>query len=313
MYCTLLLRLVVMNRIDKLRVSKNNSNRLTSTLSVCPSFHLLPVLTLSVSLILLLSSPVPHNAFAQTQSQLQQQEQHSPNIKASNIYQTQTIVLGKNIKNLVISIPNEGHEDPAVSEDLRVINQPYIPENAVVNVGTTVTWLNADAGHRHSITIVDNNNNTKSTVFNSGRFDNFNASKPFAFNNVGAFAYTGPSYDRAVPNYKMNGTITVVNQPLATSFNTTSTVASSGAVRNNNIDTIATLMVPSKLLGKTISDLKNQGFTIDNQYPFTSIRGGGSAAGGDKQQVLLVLTSSGKSLNQVTSALAQVASTLPYK
>ena len=311
MYCTLLLRLVVMNRIDKLRVSKNNANRLTSTLSVCPSFHLLPVLTLSVSLILLLSSPVPHNAFAQTQSQLQQQEQHSPNIKASNIYQTQTIVLGKNIKNLVISIPNEGHEDPAVSEDLRIINQPYIPENAVVNVGTTVTWLNADAGHRHSITIVDNN--TKSTVFNSGRFDNFNTSKPFAFNNVGAFAYTGPSYDRAVPNYKMNGTITVVNQPLATSFNTTSTVASSGAVRNNNIDTIATLMVPSKLLGKTISDLKNQGFTIDNQYPFTSIRGGGSAAGGDKQQVLLVLTSSGKSLNQVTSALAQVASTLPYK
>jgi plastocyanin len=311
MYCTLLLRLVVMNRIDKLRVSKNNANRLTSTLSVCPSFHLLPVLTLSVSLILLLSSPVPHNAFAQTQSQLQQQEQHSPNIKASNIYQTQTIVVGKNIKNLVISIPNEGHEDPAVSEDLRVINQPYIPENAVVNVGTTVTWLNTDAGHRHSITIVDNN--TKSTVFNSGRFDNFNASKPFAFNNVGAFAYTGPSYDRAVQNYKMNGTITVVNQPLPTSFNTTSTVASSGAVRNNNIDTIATLMVPSKLLGKTISDLKNQGFTIDNQYPFTSIRGGGSAAGGDKQQVLLVLTSSGKSLNQVTSALAQVASTLPYK
>jgi plastocyanin len=35
---------------------------------------------------------------------------------------------------------------------LRVINQPYIPENAIVNVDTTVTWLNADAGHRHSIT-----------------------------------------------------------------------------------------------------------------------------------------------------------------
>jgi hypothetical protein len=72
-------------------------------------------------------------------------------------------------------------------------------------------------------------------------------------------------------------------------------------------------MVPSRLLGKTISDLKSQGFTIDNQYPFMSLRGGGSAAGGDKQQALLVLTSSGKNLNQVTSALAQVASTLPYK
>jgi plastocyanin len=317
MYCTLSLRLVVMNRIDKLRVSKNNANILTPTLSVCPSFHLLPVLTLSVSLILLLSFPMPHNAFAQTQSQLQQQgQQHSPNIKASDIYQTQTIVLGKNIKNLVISIPNEGHEDPTVPKDLRVINQPYIPENAIVNVGTTVTWLNADAGHRHSITLVDNN--TKNVVYNSGRFDNFNASKPFTFNNVGAFAYSGPSYDRAVPNYKMNGTITVVNQPLATSFNTTtSTLASSsssGAINNNNnIDTIATLMVPSKLLSKTISDLKSQGFAIDNQYPFLSLRGGGSAAGGDKQQVLLVLTSFGKNLNQVTSALAQVASTLPYK
>jgi plastocyanin len=296
-----------------MRVSKNNVNILTYTLSVCPSFHLLSVLTLSVSLILLLSFPMQHNALAQSQSQLQTQEQqHSPNILASNIYQTQTIVLGNNIKNLVILIPNEGHEDPTVPKDLRVINQPYIPQNAIVNVGTTVTWLNADAGHRHSITLLDNN--TKNIVYDTDRFDNFNASKPFIFNNAGTFAYSGPSYDRAVPNYKMNGTITVVNQPLDTNFNTTNTAASSlEGVRNNNIDTIATLMVPSKLLGKTISDLKSQGFTIDNQYPFTSIRGGGSAAGGDKQQVLLVLTSSGNNLNQVTSALAQVASTLPYK
>jgi plastocyanin len=250
-----------------------------------------------------------------SQNQLTPQQQ--PNILGSNIYKTQTMVLGKNIKNLLILIPNEGHEDPTVPKDLRVINQPYVPQNAVVNIGTTVTWLNADAGHRHSITLLDNN--TKSVVFNTGRFDNFNASKPFTFNNVGIFAYSGPSYDRAVPNYKMNGSITVINQPLVTSFNTTDTTvatASSGGVRNNNndsIDTIATLMVPSKLLSKTVSDLKSRGFTIDNQYPFTSIRGGGSAAGGDKQQVLLVLTNSGKSLNQVTSALAQVASTLPYK
>ena len=246
-----------------------------------------------------------------------------PNIQASNIYQTQTMVLGKNIKNLVILIPNEGHEDPAYKRELRVINQPYIPQNVIVNVGTTVTWLNGDAGHRHSITLL--NNNTKNIVFNTGIFGNFNASKPFTFNNVGTFAYTGPSDDRAVPNYKMNGTITVVNQPLATSFSTTTNAAtsmassssqassSSAGAGSNNIDTIATLMVPSRLLGKTISDLKTQGFTIDNQYPFLSLRGAGSQSGGEKQQVLLVLTSSGKSINQVTSSLAQVASTLPYK
>ena len=296
-----------------MRVSKNNVNRLTSTFSVYPSFLLLSVLTLPVSLVLLSSFVLPYNALAQSQSEFQKQsqQQQQPNIKASNIYQTQTIILGKNIKNLIILIPNEGHEDPTVPKDLRVINQPYIPENAIVNVGTTVTWLNADAGHRHAITILDNN--TKNVVFNTGRLDNFNASKPFMLNNPGTFTYSGPSYDRAVPNYKMNGSITVVNQMLATNFNNTNTSASSGGVRNNSIDTIATLMVPSKLFHKALSDLKNQGFTVDNQDSFTSIRGGGSAAGGDKQQVLLVLTSSGKSLNQVTSALAHVASTLPYK
>jgi hypothetical protein len=52
---------------------------------------------------------------------------------------------------------------------------------------------------------------------------------------------------------------------------------------------------------------------IDSQYPFTSLRGGGSASGGDKQQVLLILSNGGKNLNEVTSGLAQVASTLPYK
>jgi hypothetical protein len=63
---------------------------------------------------LLLSSSfaIPYNALAQSQSQLQKQSQQQPNIKGSNIYQTQTIILGKNIKNLVILIPNEGHEDP---------------------------------------------------------------------------------------------------------------------------------------------------------------------------------------------------------
>ena len=307
-----------MNEINKIRASTNNVKAILH-LPIHSSFLLLAVLTLSLSSLLSLSFLTPHSVLAQNQSQLQKQGQEQPNIHGSNIYQTQTIVLGKNNKNLVILIPNEGHEDPiGTKKDLRVINQPYIPQNAVVNVGTTVVWFNADAGHHHTITLVDNN--TKNTVYNSGRFDNFNASKPITFNNVGTFAYSGPSYDRAVPNYKMNGTVTVVNQPLSTNFNTTNTatngniLSSSLAGRaSHSIDTITTLMVPSKLLDKTISDLKSQGFTIDNQYPFASLRGGGSATGGDKRQVLLVLTSSGKNLNQVTSALAQVAAALSYR
>ncbi|MFL6405681.1 MAG: hypothetical protein ACJ71F_01240 [Nitrososphaeraceae archaeon] len=304
-----------MNEINKIRASTNNVKAILH-LPIHSSFLLLAVLTLSLSSLLSLSFLIPHSVLAQNQSQLQKQGQEQPNIHGSNIYQTQTIVLGKNNKNLVILIPNEGHEDPiGTKKDLRVINQPYIPQNAVVNVGTTVVWFNADAGHHHTITLVDNN--TKNTVYDSGRFDNFNASKPITFNNVGTFAYSGPSYDRAVPNYKMNGTVTVVNQPLTTTFNSTTAATSSstgtGVPNNNNIDTITTLMVPSKLLDKTISELKSQGFTIDNQYPFRSLRGAGSQSGGDPQQVLLVLTSSGKNLNQVTSALTQIAAALPYK
>jgi plastocyanin len=296
----------------------NATNRTTTRRVI-----VLTILTLLMSSLLSTSMlPISHNTMAQNQSQLQaqqqqqQQQQQQPNILGSNIYQTQTIILGKNIKNLVILIPNEGHEDPTQPKGMRVINQPYIPQNAVVNKGTTVTWLSADAGHRHTITILDNN--TKSVVFNTGRFNNYNASNPFTFNNVGTFAYTGPSFDRAFPNYKMNGSITVVNQPLDTIFNSTGTnsagsSSSTSSGTNNNPDTVATLMVPSRLLGNTVSNLKSQGFTIDNQYPFISLRGGGSQSGGEKQQVLLVLTSSGKNLNQVTSALAQVAATLPYK
>ena len=36
-----------------------------------------------------------------------------------------------------------------------------------------------------------------------------------------------------------------------------------------------------------------QGFGVDNQYSFTSLRGGGSTPVGDKNRVLLILTSSG--------------------
>ena len=248
------------------------------------------------------TNPLLSSAFAAGEVEQNQQ----PNIKASNIYQTHTMALGKNIKNLIIEIPNEGHEDPTQPKELRVVNQPYLPRNAIVNTGTTVTWFNADAGHKHQITLL--NNKTQTVVYESGLFDNFAASKPIKFNNTGAFAYSGPSNDKAVPNYKMNGTLTVINQPLSNSFNTTSSTPAT----SNNIDTVSTIIVPAKKLDKVSSDLRNQGFGIDNQYPFKSLRGGGGTTGGDKNQAMLVLTSSGKSLNQVTSALNKVIPTMGY-
>jgi plastocyanin len=263
-------------------------------------------------------SPLPGSSHTMVPKDTTIQE---PNIKASYIYQSHTMVLGKDVKNLVIVIPNEGHEDPTQPKEFRIVNQPYLPRNAVVNVGTIVTWFNADVKHPHRITLVDNS--TKNAIYDSGIFKNYTASRPIKFNNTGTFTYSGPSFDKAVPRYKMNGTLTVVNQPLSTSLNntsattttasnTSSSVAATTTNTTKNVDTITTLMVPAKLLDKAVSEIKGQGLGIDNQYLFKSLRGGGSSAGGDKNQVLLVLTSSGRSLNEVIAVLNKISPTMPY-
>ena len=76
-----------------------------------------------------------------------------PNIAASNVFDTHSMILGDNIKNLVILIPNEAHESTNQPKDqLPLANQPYLPQDAVVNRGTTVTWFNGDVDHDHKIT-----------------------------------------------------------------------------------------------------------------------------------------------------------------
>ncbi len=81
------------------------------------------------ALSLLVVNPVLSLAFAIGETQ-------EPAINASKIYQSHTMVLGNNIKNLVITIPNEAHEPPGLlPRDLRVANQPYFPQIAIVNVG----------------------------------------------------------------------------------------------------------------------------------------------------------------------------------
>ena len=52
-------------------------------------------------------NPSSYSAFAIGETQ----QVWQPDIKASDIYQYYTMVLGKDIKNLVIVIPNEGHEE----------------------------------------------------------------------------------------------------------------------------------------------------------------------------------------------------------
>jgi len=250
------------------------------------------------ALLLLIAIPIFQSAFAIGETQ-------QPDINASKIYQSHKIVLGNNIKNLIITIPNEAHEPPGLlPRDLRVANQPYIPQNAVVNVGTTVLWFNGDVGHLHKISLVDSKNLTN-VLYDSGTFPNFAASKPVKLNNTSTFAFYEAHLDPKYPNFVLNATLTVVNQasPISSSNKTSSAAA--------NFDTIVPFMVPANQQDKLISEFKNLGFGVDSTYTFKSIRGDGSEGCGDKNESLLVLTSSGKTLDQVISALKQITPTMP--
>jgi hypothetical protein len=244
--------------------------------------------------LLLDAGPLSYLAFAVVGTQ-------QPDVNATHVYQAHTMILGNNVKNLVITIPNEAHEQPGgLPRDLRVANQPYFPQNAVVNVGTTAVWFNNDVGHLHKITLIDNKN-PKIVLYDSGTFPNFIASKPIKFNNTGTFAFSEAHTNPKQPNFVMNGMLTVVNQPNAIS-STNQTSSATGA----NVDTLIPFMVPATQQDKFISAFKAQGFGVGSTYTFKSTRGGGTEGCGGTAS-LLVLTSSGKTLDQVISALKQIA------
>src|SRR6266849_2462707 len=134
-------------------------------------------------------------------------------------------------------------------------------------------------------------------VSDSGLFSFFTSSKPIKFNDTGTFTFSESKVDKKYPNYVLKGTITVVNQSPSSSDDT---------------DTVTTFMVPEPELAKDISQFKSQGIATDSTYIFKSIRGSVSESGGSSQESLLVLTNSGKTLDQVLSALKALSPTMPY-
>ena len=219
---------------------------------------------------------------------------------ASDLYKTKSIVLSPYIKHLVILIPNEGHEsqNPGdVSSDQRLINQPYIPQSATVNAGTTVIWFNGDVDHDHKITLT-NGANPENTIFDSGTFAYNEPSNPLVLNGTGTFNYYQTDVNNEDEDYVMNGTIIVSDQ------NPDANISSSTGIQGNP-DTGGVLMVPARDLETYVQELKNNGFTIDSTEDFSDIRAG-------DRQVLLVWTTSGLDMNKVISTLQEITPNLPY-
>jgi plastocyanin len=212
------------------------------------------------------------------------------------------MILGDNIKNLVILIPNEAHESTNQPKDqLPLANQPYLPQDAVVNRGTTVTWFNGDVDHDHTITQSGSSSDSSSAGFESGDFAFNTPSRPITFNDTGRFNYLEAGVNDNDPSFAMNGTINVINQ--ANSLTGTNTTSGSP-------DTVGTLMVPAQGLDQYVSTLTSKGFTIDSTHTFKDLRGGQKGTG--PEQTYIVWTTSGMNLDQVLSALEEISPSLPY-
>ena len=228
-------------------------------------------------------------AFAQTNA-----------VEANNIIQNKSLTLPPNVKHLVILIPNEGHHGPNEGDESRFIAQPFVPQNAIIGPGTQVVWFSGDVGHDHNIVVREAN----STIFETGQFPEFGVTRPITFNNSGTFDYADTvDYEEG---FRMTGKITVLadNGQL-------SNVAARTTTNNTAADTVGVLMVPAEDSQDIVQSLRTAGFGIDSMTTFRDLRTAQEENGGD-QQALLVWTTGGKTMNEITSTLQQVSDELPY-
>ena len=221
--------------------------------------------------------------------------QTGPSINATNVFDLGQMILPGNAKHLVILIPNEGHHGPGEEDESRFIAQSFVPQNVVINPGTQVIWFNGDVGHEHNIVVTDESN---SPVFETGEFTELQASRPFMFNNTGDFDYADTvEYEEG---FVMTGNIIVNGQ------------GSGGQViSSSSFDTVGALMVPSMMVQDVTDEMRNVGFAINSMHNFKDLRAGQSDTG--DEQVLVIWTSAGKSLNDVTSQLGEISEGLPYE
>jgi plastocyanin len=270
--------------LQKLLFIMNNKNKISS-------IQILLAITGILLILWGVSFSLSNDVFAQTNS-----SEGQPNINAESIFNTKTMILGNNIQNLVILIPNEGHHAAGEDNEARFLDQHFVPENAIVNTGTTVQWFNGDAGHERTIDVKDASGNT---VFNTGEIIDSQASTPFTFSNPGVFNYEA----EGDPGVTMIGTVTAENiqSPV---------MPSTASSNSSNIDTVGIIMVPTQDIDDYISQITGAGITVDNTYDFKDLRGGQEGTG--DTQTLIVWTTGGKDLGETLSFLSSLSSELPY-
>ena len=236
---------------------------------------------------------------------------------AADLYKNKSLVLPPNIRHLVVLIPNEAHESLNQPKDqYPLVNQAYLPQNAIVNPGIMIIWFNGDVDHDHKVSLTSDRN-PDSVLFDSDTFAFNEASRPILLNDTGTYNYYEANVNENDEDFIMRGNITVISSEgspdgssLTTSISYGDNSANSTSAAVNNGDTAGVLMVPTQDIENYVQDLKSKGFAVDSTYNFKDLRGGQKGTG--DEQALLVWSTSGIDLQQVISTLKEITPELPY-
>lgn len=256
---------------------------------------LLCILTLTLSMI------IPNMFMSTFAGNSTSTENSQPNIDATSLYNDKTMILGNNVKNFVIVIPDEAHESlNQPKNQLPLTNQPYLPQHLVTNVGTARVWFSADVGHKHMITLTQSDSKK---IYESAFFPSNEASQPLTLNSTGEYSYFENGANKAVLSFVMNGTITVVNS--ASELKSTQNGSS-----QQQVNTVGAYMIPAIMLDKYNSEFTKRGFTVVSHFTYQDLRGGQKGTG--PEQTLVTWTTPEANLDKVISVLKQITPTLPY-
>jgi len=104
------------------------------------------------------------------------------------------------------------------------------------------------------------------------------------FNETGIFEIFEKNLNKEVPNFVMNETLTVVNQPhslisVSKENSTSAPIAKLGAAHIDTIDIIRTYMVPAKDISKDIAALTNRELYVDSTFTYKDAREGQKGTG----------------------------------
>lgn len=246
----------------------------------------------------LVNTIIKDKNLAPSHSNISSSRADSYNGEAQNIYSDKKMTISSRVKYLVILIPNEGHESTNQPKNqLPLINQPYVPQKATIDKGTSIIWLNADVGHRHKISLNDSNSEK---IFDSRFFKYNTTSNAIRLNETGTYQYWESDVSKEVPNFVMTGTITVYSQE---QHNATT-------VSQNKDDIAGAFMVPARFLDKYRSEFEDRGFTIDSTYTYKDLRGGQKGTG--PEQTLILWKAHNVPLKKVIRDLEELTPTLPY-